>query len=661
MRLRRGIWAVSRALKAGVWAIVTVVGMMLAVPSWAQDNAYGIDDECYGLFREVESLLSLRDLDKAEEVNQRLLSTALEKKDTKAETLHYVERLKSSTRAVAGRKATEEEEKQVLQRMEELKQISRKHGYIQYYYYAYDIVENFYYNQDKVIRTLELVNEMQETAIRNNEPYGVWMGYRYLIQMYVAQADYVSSKPYIKMALKIYEETDDPTIKRQSICRLYCDLADTYPIGNDSVVINIDLAEKYAKQHLDTLRVQYHRAKMAAYDMDIEGYEKAKAYCLSDRLITQISATAPTVFQDLDNIIYNEDKDKIPEINTEGMGVRLRELRFIANIAEKYGETEAAFLLERQIVYILESKLASANGVRITEMDARFGNNILSARVDEQSKRIRSVTILVMALILVILVSALVFSSLYIINLRKTNEKVRMADEAKTRFVQNMSHEVRTPLNAIVGFSQLLSLPDGSFSPEEKDEFAGHIINNTKMLTMLLDDILNASAMDSGMYRITYEDGEVGFMAEAAISSSEHRLQPGVRMYYSPESTKPFTFRTDPRRVQQILINLLTNSCKHTPSGEICLSSSLSETPGYVTYTVTDTGSGIPADQAEKIFDRFAKLNEFVQGTGLGLSICRDIAQRMGAKVWLDTTYNAGGARFKFAVPVVPPENSDNQ
>ena len=75
---------------------------------------------------------------------------------------------------------------------------------------------------------------------------------------------------------------------------------------------------------------------------------------------------------------------------------------------------------------------------------------------------------------------------------------------------------------------------------------------------------------------------------------------------------------------------------------------------------MTDTGSGIPADQAERIFDRFTKLNEFVQGSGLGLSICRDIAGRMGASVYLDTTYTAGGARFIFEVPVNPPSQEDN-
>ena len=129
-------------------------------------------------------------------------------------------------------------------------------------------------------------------------------------------------------------------------------------------------------------------------------------------------------------------------------------------------------------------------------------------------------------------------------------------------------------------------------------------------------------------------------------------------MYYVPCREEPFHFTTDPRRVQQILINLLTNACKHTAKGEIRMESSLSENPGFVTYSVTDTGPGVPPDQADKIFERFAKLNEFVQGTGLGLSICRDIADRMGAKVFLDTSHT-GGARFVFAVPIEPPKEQN--
>jgi signal transduction histidine kinase len=476
------------------------------------------------------------------------------------------------------------------------------------------------------------------------------MGNRYLISLYIAQNDYISAKKYIVASLEMYENTEDETIRRQSATRLYCDLADTYPIGHDSVSINIRKAELQSRHHLDSLRCMYHRAKLEAYQKNIPAYERNRDLCRQDPSIRQISSTAGLLFDNIDQLVYGKPA---PEIKLDRMMNHLREVKYIANIAEEYGYKDLAFEIEKRLVAYDETVLAKANQSKLTEIEAKLGNDVLSAQVDEAAGRAIRSRRLVISLVISILVVIILFFVIYSLHLRRTNEKVRLADAAKTRFVQNMSHEVRTPLNAIVGFSQLLSLPDGSFPEEEKQEFAGHIVNNTKMLTMLLDDILHVSAMDSGNYRITYEDGEMHYMAQAAISSAEHRLKPGVRMYYDPETTEPHTFITDPHRVQQILINLLTNACKHTTEGEIRLTSSLTQNPGYVTYAIEDTGSGIPPEQADTIFERFTKLNDFVQGMGLGLSICRDIAQRMNARVYLDTTYT-GGARFVLELPRVP-------
>jgi len=639
--------------------LILLLALAAATTALAQNNPYEIDDECYKYFQQAELLVGKEGFQQA---NDALIRTAIEKGDTKAQTLYYVENLKNITHTITGSHKNPElgkkDEEAVLKAMDQLKTVSRQLGYPQYFYYAYDMVQNFYYNNNQFLKMMELVEEMQETAKAYGEDYGIWMGYRYLVSLYVEQNDYISAKKYILQALDMYQTTKDPTIKRQSATRLYCDLADTYPIGNDSVRVNILKAEASRKQHLDTLRCMYYRAKLSAFLKDTPGYEQARDYCLADPFLPQISRTASQLFQNLDNIVYTTSGE--PEINVNEMTLRVREVKYIANVAESYNFKELAFNLEKRLVAQDERLLSQSNQSKLTELNARMGNTELSAQVDRQTQQNLRITRLVMILLTIILLGALAFSLIYIRNLKKTNEKVRLANEAKTRFVQNMSHEVRTPLNAIVGFSQLLALPDGSFQPEEKDEFAGHIVNNTKMLTMLLDDILNASAMDSGNYRISYELGEVHFMAQAAISSAEHRLQPGVRLYYAPENEEPFTFRTDPRRVQQIIINLLTNACKHTSQGEIKLASSRSEHPGYVTFSVTDTGPGIPADQAERIFDRFTKLNDFVQGTGLGLSICRDIAGRMGAKVYLDTTYTGGGARFVFMVPENPPEETGN-
>ena len=623
----------------------------------AQNNPYQLNDECYEHFSRAELLLGKEGFSEA---NQDLLNSAIANGDTKAQTLYYVERLKHACRSIPNHtRTTHEQDEMILKYQEDLKRVSEKYGFVQYFYYSYEIVQNYFYNHDQQTRTMELLQEMQRTAIDRNDEYGQWMCYRYLVALYIAQVDYITAKGYILKALKIHENTSDPLIKKQSVARLYCDLSDTYRIGNDSVKLYINKAVKASQLHLDTLRCEYHLAKIAAFDKDVEAYHRHRDYCLKDPRLHTISSTAPLLFETLDSII--EGHFDYEHINALAFS-RVREVKFIANVAEVYGYKDQAFDIERLLVQKFEIQLAIADQSRIAEYDVRLGRDLLQAELDDKAQEVSRVTRIAVILLAILLVGVLIGLLIYVHSLhrhnkqlKEANDRVIQADAAKTRFVQNMSHEVRTPLNAIVGFSQLLSLPDGSFSPEEKDEFAGHIINNTKMLTMLLDDILNTTAMDSGNYRIQYEEGECGFMGQAAISSAEHRLQPGVTMRYEQDFEGPFTFKTDPRRVQQILINLLTNSCKHTTEGEIVLKCSLSENPGEVSFSVTDTGSGVPADQAEKIFERFAKLNEFVQGTGLGLSICRDIAGRMGGRVYLDTTYKKGGARFVFVLPVKPP------
>lgn len=621
-----------------------------------QNNPYQINDECFELFQKAELSVGK---DEFQEIGAALLEAALRTGDTKAQTLYYVDNLKHTIRLIPTQVlSTPEQDATVLAAQEKLKDIAQKYGFPQYYYYSYELVQTYFFNHLKPIRTLEVLQEMQQVAAQRQEPYGEWISYRYMVSLYVSQSDYITAKKYINLALDIYNKSTDPIIRKQSISRLYCDLSDTYVIGADSVRINVEKAVKAARVHMDTLRCEYHLAKISAYEKRLQDYYRHRDYCLGDPQISTISPTAVKVFQTLDSIL--EGKFDIHTVEDLAFS-RVREVKYIANVAEVYGYKDQAFELERLLVRKFENQLAALNQSKIAEMDVRLGNDRLSARLQDKTEEVLKMNRVIFLIFILLLLGILLFLVIHTQNLRKhneelekANEKVMLADAAKTRFVQNMSHEVRTPLNAIVGFSQLLALPDGSFPEEEKAEFSNHIVNNTKMLTMLLDDILNASAMDSGNYRITYEDGEKDFIALAAISSAEHRLQPGVRLYYAPEEDQPFTFRTDPRRVQQILINLITNACKHTSKGEIKVSSSLTEAPGYVCYSVTDTGPGIPPEQAEAIFQRFTKLNEFVQGTGLGLSICRDIADRMGAKVFLDTSYTEGGSRFVFQVPTEP-------
>lgn len=223
------------------------------------------------------------------------------------------------------------------------------------------------------------------------------------------------------------------------------------------------------------------------------------------------------------------------------------------------------------------------------------------------------------------------------------------ANKAKTKFLQNMSHEIRTPLNAIVGFSQLLSIPGMELSEQEREEYFGYIANNTEMLTMLIDDILDISDDEHGNYRVILSDWDCNEICRKALSSVEYRVPSGVTTRFTTDIPDGYMVKTDGKRVQQVLTNYLTNACKHTIEGEIRVDASMSVRPGKLSFSVTDTGTGVPEDKMDTIFDRFTKLDQFTQGSGLGLNICSMIADKLGGEVFLDKSYRRG-ARFVFVI-----------
>lgn len=233
--------------------------------------------------------------------------------------------------------------------------------------------------------------------------------------------------------------------------------------------------------------------------------------------------------------------------------------------------------------------------------------------------------------------------------LERLRAKAISESNMKSRFLQNMSHDVRTPLNAIVGFSQLLALPDGALTPEEKEEFSGHIANNSNMLMMLVDDILNISDIENGNYRITPRPVFCNELCNNTLKSVEYRVPANVKCYFTSDAADNETIVTDGRRVQQVLINFLTNACKHTTEGEIQLVCNIHKDPKRILFSVIDTGEGINPEFIDDLFERFAK-DGVVEGSGLGLNICKTISQRLGGDVSYDPSYT-NGAKFDFYIP----------
>ena len=237
--------------------------------------------------------------------------------------------------------------------------------------------------------------------------------------------------------------------------------------------------------------------------------------------------------------------------------------------------------------------------------------------------------------------------------LRVVTKEAEAANKKKSAFIANISHEIRTPLNAIVGFSELIS--DESISAGEKKEFFSIINNNSYLLLNLINDILDLSRLESGNMKFIIEKTSLSDCCRNALASVEHRVFPGVQLTYTP-SEDPLHIQTDSIRLQQLLINLLTNACKFTKEGEINLSYQIDEDKQHVRITVTDTGCGIPEDKQKAIFERFEKVDEYAQGTGLGLSISQTIIEHLGGSIQLDPTYKHG-ARFIVLHPYNPFDN----
>ena len=322
----------------------------------------------------------------------------------------------------------------------------------------------------------------------------------------------------------------------------------------------------------------------------------------------------------------------------------------------------------------LDNKELSIQHLRAVVKERESEKKLHNAEMSRLQTLTRTRTTIVVAvfiavlLIIIGLVSYLLLRRRAMRMLRQKNDELtqalRRAEESertKMRFLQNMSHEIRTPLNAIVGFSQMLAHQQqgDDLSQDQREEFVELIDENTETLTTLIDDILLLSAIENGSaMKIRLSQCIVNAVCHRALSSVKHRCPEGVRLYYTTEVGNDFAIQCDSQRLQQVLVNFLTNAEKHTQSGEILLHASLSENPGRVTFSVTDTGEGVPAEMAESIFNRFEKLDTFVQGAGLGLNICRMIAVKLNAIVKLDTSHPGPGARFVFIVPLTQPNES---
>ena len=233
--------------------------------------------------------------------------------------------------------------------------------------------------------------------------------------------------------------------------------------------------------------------------------------------------------------------------------------------------------------------------------------------------------------------------------LKQETERANQSGLMKSTFMANMTHEIRTPLNAIVGFSDVLPLLS---TPEEKQEIIRVIMNNCDMLMRLINDVLAVSELEGGKIRIQPVDTDFARdFNDMCLSLSQRVQAPGVEFI----SENPYTSLTttiDKERIHQVLTNFVTNAVKYTQQGHIKVGYQYLEKDGGGLYLYCeDTGAGIRKEDQPRVFERFVKLNDYVQGTGLGLNISKAIAESCNGKIGVISEVEGKGCTFWIWIP----------
>ena len=232
--------------------------------------------------------------------------------------------------------------------------------------------------------------------------------------------------------------------------------------------------------------------------------------------------------------------------------------------------------------------------------------------------------------------------------LRDAKDRAEESSRLKSAFLANMSHEIRTPLNAIVGFSDVLA--SGGSSEDEQQGYVDIIKTNSDLLLRLINDILDVSRLEADRVTFTFEECDVVPLCQRVLASVSQARKSENEFIFECDR-ESMDMRTDTQRLQQVIINLLSNADKFTRNGKITLGLKVDEKQREALFTVSDTGTGIPLEKQKLVFERFEKLNEYVQGTGLGLSICKLTVEKWGGEIWVDPGYT-DGARFVFTHPL---------
>ena len=421
---------------------------------------------------------------------------------------------------------------------------------------------------------------------------------------------------------------------------------DDSPEEADSLLeVAKQISQKYSPERVFDIETRrtlsyYYRGD---YDRFLKGYEEYKKGVAEGQ--SSVHGRSIEVYHEA-LLGHTDEAIKLAreELGDEGLDA-------ITIIYEKAGRWEEAF-------HALKEQTAtsdSIDNVVLTNsmMGIRDEMMIYEAERDVARSRfyMMSAVIILLALLTIALFYITQTRRRHLKELRKAYDQALESDKMKTAFIQNISHEVRTPLNIIGGFSQVIANPDIDPGIEERREIARMTQKNARLITTLIDEMLLVSLNESTEGAKKENQIEINNLMRGVMKEAESNLSSKTKIQYDTTLADDFTILTNEYMLKIIVNALVDNAAKNTPKGTIVLRAT-KPSDDELDLIVEDTGCGIPAAEAEHIFERFVKLDTFKQGIGLGLPLCRMLIEKLGGTVRLDTTYTQG-ARFVVTLPIL--------
>lgn len=579
----------------------------------------------------------------------------------------------------------------ILEGVERVQEFCRRHGKPEelryFYYFAWGSrLITYYTKQNQYNVAVYETRRMLAEAQADDYQRGVADCYRQLANLYLVQNAFEQAYENFRREIDVFEAhgIDDINLPTQYASLAQCALELNLP---DTALTALRKGRALNSEQ-PYQRFTLHKAS-ALYYLKVRDFEKARQYVDSAEMQFRANPSMRLYVPGLrflkaeyykttgqyDEALRVVEESLSDTSRNETGYLRQTQMKELGDIYWLMGDVRRSAVNYREYIHLSDSvrgqeiRNATDDFSGILEI-ARLQNETKELQLTLQRKRLRNTYLIIGLLGFVLVLGGLLFARVVKLNRRlkasealvkaqnshlvAAGEELRLAKESaerasrmKSDFIQNMSHEVRTPLNSVVGFSQVLA---SKFRDDPAAaEYASIIVSSSMSLLRLVDDVLNVAYLDQAEELPRTDCTAMNDNCHDCVSKTLSQVRPGVTMIFEPSTDDPVV-HTNLKRVMQVLQHLLHNAAKFTVEGEIILTYDCLVAERLMRFTVTDTGPGIPPAEQEAVFERFVKLDAFSQGTGLGLPVCRMTALKLGGSLRIDASYT-DGCRMILEVP----------